>query len=483
MTREQKLDYLTTNISIASQKIDWQQLTPDEHGDWLNKRVGGDYDTYPRMGDKKDKTGEADKVFCDIYSQGLNTARGVWCYNFSSKSLKDNIRSCINFYNEQRVLFANKEISDIPRDPTKISWARALESLFTKNHYINEEDGCYISSIYRPYMKSYCYYAKDLNEMIYQLPKLFPFSIMRQSPNVSVNRIICIESPGSKKDFSCVMVDCLPDLHILATSQCFPLYVYNTEVNSIKQKKQRTLFNDGEAAEHSADSSNRTSGITDWILDYVNKKYNLVASSPSPIGRGGQGGEVTKEDIFYYVYGILHCPSYREKYQNDFKKALPRIPFVERYEDFIAFMKAGRELGDLHCNYESCPMNTTAKVYFDQVPLAFGEGDLGGEAYIIDKLRPVGKGNFTELKYNAHITIKNIPPEAHQYIVNGRSPLAWIIDQYKVSIDKDSGIKNDPNDWCREHGNPRYILELILRVIEVSVRTMAIVKALPKVVV
>ena len=133
MTREQKLDYLTTNISIASQKIDWQQLTPDEHGDWLNKRVGGDYDTYPRMGDKKDKTGEADKVFCDIYSQGLNTARGVWCYNFSSKSLKDNIRSCINFYNEQRVLFANKEISDIPRDPTKISWARALENLFIKN--------------------------------------------------------------------------------------------------------------------------------------------------------------------------------------------------------------------------------------------------------------------------------------------------------------------------------------------------------------
>ena len=160
---------------------------------------------------------------------------------------------------------------------------------------------------------------------------------------------------------------------------------------------------------------------------------------------------------------------------------MPRIPFVARYEDFAAFVKAGRELGDLHCNYESCPMNTTAKVYFDQVPLAFGEGDLGGEAYIIDKLRPVGKGNFTELKYNDHITIKNIPPEAHEYIVNGRSPLGWIIDQYQVSIDKDSGIKNDPNDWCREHGNPRYILELILRVIEVSVRTMAIVKALPKV--
>lgn len=177
-----------------------------------------------------------------------------------------------------------------------------------------------------------------------------------------------------------------------------------------------------------------------------------------------------KEDIFYYVYGILHCPSYREKYQNDFKKALPRIPFVERYEDFVAFMKAGRELGDLHCNYEECPMNETAQIVED-----------GSQNYIIDKLRPVGKGNFTELKYNGHVTIKNIPPEAHEYIVNGRSPLGWIIDQYQVSIDKDSGIKNDPNDWCREHNNPRYILELIMRVIEVSVRTVRIVKGLPKV--
>ena len=298
-----------------------------------------------------------------------------------------------------------------------------------------------------------------------------------------MNRVIAISGPAGKRDFACLMVERIPCYDLIEKGQCFPLYVYNTEEKSTKQPIQKSMFGGQENDKDSTNQCNRTSGITDWILDYVNKKYNLVASSPSPIGRGGQGGEVTKEDIFYYVYGILHCPSYREKYQNDFKKALPRIPFVERYEDFVAFMKAGRELGDLHCNYESCPMNTTAKVYFDQVPLAFGEGDLGGEAYIIDKLRPVGKGNFTELKYNGHIMFKNIPPEAHEYIVNGRSPLGWIIDQYQVSIDKDSGIKNDPNDWCREHGNPRYILELILRVIEVSVRTMAIVKALPKVVV
>lgn len=139
-------------------------------------------------------------------------------------------------------------------------------------------------------------------------------------------------------------------------------------------------------------------------------------------------------------------------------------------------MNAGRELGDLHCHYESCPMNEMAQVCIDGE-----EGERSAKFYEIDKLRPVGKGNFTELKYNRHISIKNIPPEAHEYIVNGRSPLGWIIDQYEVSIDKDSGIKNDPNDWCREHGNPRYILELILRVIEVSVRTVKIVAGLPRV--
>ena len=302
-----------------------------------------------------------------------------------------------------------------------------------KNH------GRMLTSVYRPFVKTWCYYSRMLNEIPSLWSKIFTDDYVN-------NRVICVDGTGCKKDFSCLMSNTIFANLPATGTQCFPLYIYNTEEKSTKQPIQKSMFGGQENDKDSTNQCNRTSGITDWILDYVNKKYNLVASSPSPIGRGGQGGEVTKEDIFYYVYGILHCPSYREKYQNDFKKALPRIPFVERYEDFVAFMKAGRELGDLHCNYESCPMNTTAKVYFDQVPLAFGEGDLGGEAYIIDKLRPVGKGNFTELKYNGHITIKNIPPEAHEYIVNGRSPLGWIIDQYQVSIDKDSGIKNDPND-------------------------------------
>ena len=178
------------------------------------------------------------------------------------------------------------------------------------------------------------------------------------------------------------MVNHLPCLDMIEKGQCFPLYVYESNAGS-----QQDLFGQGKAEA----SYTRKSGITDWILDRTRKQYGH--------------NEITKEDIFYYVYGILHCPAYREKYQNDFKKALPRIPFVEKYEDFIAFMKAGRELGDLHCNYEECPMNAEAQIVDD------GSGD-----YTIDKLRPVGKGSFTELKYNSHITIKNIPPEAHEII-------------------------------------------------------------------
>lgn len=206
----------------------------------------------------------------------------------------------------------------------------------------------------------------------------------------------------------------------------------------------------------------RESGITDWMHSKACEQY----------GRK----DIDKDDIFYYTYGILHYPPYREKYQNNFKKELPRIPLVERYEDFVAFSWAGRELGELHCRYEHVKLNDTA-----QICIKDGADTSAPNFYDVENMRPVGTGNFTELRYNDNITIKNIPPEAHEYIVNGRPPLGWIIDQYRVKIDREAHIKNDPNDWGREHGNPRYILDLILRVIEVSVRTMQIVKGLPKV--
>ena len=203
------------------------------------------------------------------------------------QSLIKNINNCINFYNQQRIAIAEHRIDDIDRDPTKISWTRGLEVFLKKGLQIEFNSGCSAPSVYRPFLKENCYYSKLLNEMPGLWHFIYPIKAIQQRPNDNkINRIISVSGSGGKKDFACLMTNSIPCYDMIEKGQCFPLYVYDTEVNSIKQKKQRTLFNGGEAAEHSADSSNRTSGITDWILDYVNKKYNLVASSPSPIGRG-----------------------------------------------------------------------------------------------------------------------------------------------------------------------------------------------------
>ena len=208
----------------------------------------------------------------------------------------------------------------------------------------------------------------------------------------------------------------------------------------------------------------RHDGITDWILEKARKQYTC---SPRDVSRNvSTARQITKEDIFYYVYGILHSPKYRETFANDLKKSLPRIPLVEKAEDFWAFSRAGRELGALHVNYETGKMSDDVTV-------------IGAESgnYIVKKMKFDKDKRI--LYYNSDIRIENIPIEVDEYIVNGRSALGWLVDQYQVSTDKASGIVNDPNDWAREHDYPRYILDLVLRIIELSMRTVEIVRGLP----
>ena len=195
----------------------------------------------------------------------------------------------------------------------------------------------------------------------------------------------------------------------------------------------------------------RRDGVTDFILRQARLLY---------------GDAVTKKDIFYYVYGFLHLPSYREKFSADLKKSLPRIFLVNEPRKFWQLAKAGRELAQIHLNYETQP---AANVEVIQT----------AENYRIEKLR-LSKDK-TALIYNEFITVKNIPARAFEYVVNGRSPLEWIIDRYQVKTDKASGITNNPNDWCAEHNNPRYILDLILSCITVSLKTLDIVENLPSV--
>jgi len=272
------------------------------------------------------------------------------------------------------------------------------------------------------------------------------------------NQIICISGLGGNKDNSTIITDKIPDLNCLdAGTQCFPLYYYEE-----RKVQQRTLFDtdDGEG------DYIRRDGISDFILERAKKQY---------------GKNVTKEDIFYYVYGFLHSPEYRTKFANDLKKMLPRLPLVEDIRDFWAFSNAGRKLADLHINYESVPPYEGVVVNGAETLSFIDTEPEGTNLYRVEKMRFPKKDQKDTIIYNSRISIENIPLDAYNYVVNGKSAIEWIMERYQVTTHKESGIKNDPNDWATEVGNPRYILDLLLSIINVSMQTNEIVRGLPKV--
>lgn len=289
--------------------------------------------------------------------------------------------------------------------------------------------------------------------MVYQIPKLFP------TPQHK-NLVICVSGIGASKDFSALMTDLIPCLDMVEKSQCFPLYWYDDSTSDIAD-----LFTQG-VRDDKADMDRwvRRDGVTDWILSTARKQY---------------GSKVTKEDIFYYVYGILHSPDYRAAFSADLKKSLPRLPLVEAADDFWTFSKAGRDLASLHLNYETVEPYAGCRIVFS--PLT----DRGGSMnYRVEKMRFGKKDSKTVDKgviyYNSGITIENIPLEAYDYVVNGKSAIEWIMERYAVTVNKDSGISNDPNDWAAEHDDEKYIFNLLLRIITVSLETMKIVRSLPE---
>lgn len=443
LSKEDKLSFIKKNNTICNEGLNLKTLKSNEFGDWINQR-NNTFDSLIQMGDKNDKT--SNTFFIPYYSNGLKTQRDAWCFNSSKEGLKIRIKGLIHEYNLQReniiAVLKNNPTTNIKSlinyDSKKISWTRALEWDVEKNKIHTFYENKTVISAYRPFFKQNLYFSRNLNEMVYQIPKLFPNANLK-------NLVICIPAPGGSKDLSVLITNFIPDLHFNGDTQCFPLYYYEENTSA-----QKGLFDTGDNSDYI-----RRDGISDFILERAKIQY---------------GKNVDKEDIFYYVYGFLHCPEYREMFANDLKKMLPRLPLVEDVRDFWKFSKAGRELAELHINYETVPAYNDVVVNGEE-----------SEFFTVEKMRFPKKDQKDTIIYNSRISISNIPEAAYEYVVNGKSAIEWVMERYAVTTHKDSGIKNDPNDWATEVGNPRYILDLVLSIINVSVQTVEIVKGLPKV--
>lgn len=454
LTREQKLATLKAYGSLSGMpSAVWKQITPDIHGDWLKQRDDS-FSAHIITGDKK---GKEHSIF-ETFSLGVVTNRDAWCYNSSKNHLADTISRMIDKYNRERIRFhaahpgvsridAEKLIGNFVDTDTKaIAWTRALKQDLLKDKAIEFATDSITASVYRPFCKQWIYFNRQLNEMVLQIPRFFPAS---NAENV----VIGVSASESRSSYSALAMNCVPSLHAvdMIGSQYFPLYVYDSDDDDTEAEE--TLF----SRPKRNGSVKRRDAITDVGLAHFREAF--------------PGETFAKEDIFYYVYGLLHSQDYRERFADNLGKELPRIPRVKTAADFWAFSKAGRALAELHINYEKAPIYAGAKVA--------GGGKPGD--YRVEKMR-YGKGkDRTTLHYNDKITVTGIPLEAYEYVVNGKPALDWVVERQCVKTDRDSGIVNDANDWAVETmKNTKYPLELFLRVITVSLETMKIVRALPK---
>lgn len=452
LSRKEKLEKISELVSINGiSKINgWEKVQPDAYNDWINQRDDS-FNQFIILGNKKNKSV---KTLFDIYSGGIKTNRDAWCYNSSKSRIQNNIKNTLKVYAEQRALILQGN-EKVVYDPTLISWSGGLENKLRAGTKITFDSNKVCKSTYRPYSKQWLYYDRDLNERRYQMPQIFP------TANVE-NLIFSVTGLGGKKGFSTLISNVLLDLNSMdAGAQCFPLYLYE-EVTQDKSVGSGDLFDNSLDLTVSETKYERKDGISDEGLQHFQSAY------PSE--------QITKEDIFYYTYGLLHSEEYRERYADNFTKELPRIPCVKKAEDFWAFSKAGRDLAYWHLNYETVE---PYKATLDTGMKAYKE--LLAEDFYVEKMKFAKKGEKGTVIYNKRITIKDIPVEAYEYVVNGKPALEWVMERQGVSTHKDSGIVNDANDWAIETmNNPAYPLELFLRVITVSLETMKIVNNLPK---
>lgn len=437
-------DYLDRATKLATVNdatlatLDWQQLTPNAHGDWINHR-DPNYEKYPIIAEK----GNPHTIFA-IHSRGLATARDAWVYNSSEAKLRDNVAGMIDFYNDEVDRYARdghgKPVDKfIDTDSTKISWNRADKTQLARGAKYRTRPEGFRTGLYRPFQRQHVYFDRQANDMVYRLNEVFP-------EQRSATPGFYLLGVGAVKSFSALATAVMPDLNLYGSEggQFFPL-------STSTPRDAQSLLGD----------EPHTNNITDWALTEYQSAY---------------GPAVVKDDVFYYVYGLLHSTEYREQYAADLRKALPRIPRVAGADRFVEFVNAGRALAHLHINYESLAPYPLEEIESTIVPTE------DFDRYAVQKMKYGGKAGAwdkTRIVYNSYIDLVGIPEDAQRYMLGSRSALDWILERYQVKTDKASGIVNDPNDWSREHDEPRYIIDLIGKIVALSLETTRIVDSLP----
>ncbi len=447
-SREEKLRIIA-EADITT--VDWELVSPDRHGDWINQR--GDRFSHLRPLIVRNTPEMVSHIF-EEYSFGMQNKCDPWVYNSSLPVIEKSCRNAAQFFNdlvaecsggnltkEERRLYMK---SSRARDPKRFSWTVPSESRFVRGHQLNVDSTGFRKASYRPFYRQHVYFDRAIAHSLRKLPQIFPHSTSR------VEGIVVTEKAG---EMGVLAVDTLPDDGLAGPSSLF--LPRQRKVNPTASGQQAPLLD----AEGDAESNN----ITDGALTAYRMRY---------------GDDVTRDQVFAYVYGLLHSPVYRKRYATDLAKLLPRIPEVATAEGFLAYAEAGQRLLDLHIGYEEVEpyqLEEQVKGLAPEEPVA---------RYRVEKMRWGGsrkEPDRSQIVYNDWITLAGIPDEAHEYVVGPRSALAWLIDRYQVKTDKASGIVNDVNDWGLELDppNPRYIIDLVKRIVTVSVETVEIVKSLP----
>ncbi|AFM26103.1 type ISP restriction/modification enzyme [Desulfomonile tiedjei] len=420
--KEQKFSLLESCGAFSAVK--WEEMSPDGRHSWLTSGMQPDFPDLLPMGTKETKAGMGNSLF-KLFSSGIKTNRDSWVYNFDETRLSANIRRIIETYNDHVIRwsssFPRPDVdSFVEEDVSKISWSEGLKTSLQRGKVVQFRDTSIRKAHYRPFTSMRLYLDPILAERCYRMPIVFP-----SSHTETENLAICVGAYG-RKAFSVLMVDGFPDVNFFGDPhQVFPLFTY------------------------SEDGSDRRENITDWATEQFSSSVK---------------GKVNKRQIFHYIYAALHSPEYREKYQANLKRELPRIPAPKTIDQFCAFVSAGERLADLHINYESQPEHPLEKIENPDKTLNWR----------VEKMKLTK--DKTAIVYNDFLTLAGIPPEAFEYRLGNRSALEWIIDRYQVHTDKRSGIVNDPN----RADDPQYIVKLIGKIITVSLETMKTVKSLPQ---